>query len=57
MLTMRRFRRIDTGDGMLGLEIFEDGVPPRFRIRFEGRHDAFVGIGCDPEKSLSDNRS
>jgi len=33
-------RRIDTGDGMLLLEIFEDGVPPRFRIRFEGRHDA-----------------
>jgi cation diffusion facilitator family transporter len=33
-------RRIDTGDGMLLLEIFEGGVPPRFRIRFEGRHDA-----------------
>jgi len=32
-------RRIDTGDGMLLLEIFEDGVPPRFRMRFEGRHD------------------
>ena len=33
-------RRIDTGDGMFLLEIFEDGVPPRFRIRLEGRHDA-----------------
>lgn len=28
-------RRIDTGHGFLLLEIFEDGVPPRFRIRFE----------------------
>lgn len=25
-------RRIDTGHGVLTLEIFEDGVPPRFRI-------------------------
>jgi len=33
-------RRIDTGDGTLLLEIFEDGVPPRFRIRFEGGHNA-----------------
>lgn len=33
-------RRIDTGDGVLLLEIFEEGVPPRFRIRFEGRHHA-----------------
>ena len=29
-------RRIDTGHGFLLLEVFEDGVPPRFRIRFEG---------------------
>jgi cation diffusion facilitator family transporter len=28
-------RRIDTGHGTLLLEIFEDGVPPRFRIRPE----------------------
>ena len=26
---MRRFRAIDTGDGMLGLEIFKDGVRRR----------------------------
>jgi len=32
-------RHIDTGDGVLLLEIFEHGVPPRFRMRFEGRHD------------------
>lgn len=29
-------RRIDTGHGMVGLEIFEDGVPPRFRLYREG---------------------
>jgi nickel/cobalt transporter (NicO) family protein len=31
-------RRIDTGHGMLALEVFEDGVPPRWRIRFESGH-------------------
>ena len=41
-------RRIDTGDGMLLLEIFENGVPPRFRIRFAGRDDA---------RTVSDNHS
>ncbi|MGG6892590.1 nickel/cobalt efflux transporter [Rhizobium sp. BR 315] len=30
--------RIDTGHGMMALEVFEDGVPPRFRIRFESGH-------------------
>jgi cation diffusion facilitator family transporter len=30
-------RHIETGDGVLGLEIFEDGVPPRFRARFGSR--------------------
>jgi cation diffusion facilitator family transporter len=29
-------QRIDTGSGALLLEVFEDGVPPRFRLRFEG---------------------
>jgi cation diffusion facilitator family transporter len=28
-------RRINTGHGFLLLEIFEDSVPPRFRVRFE----------------------
>ena len=28
-------RRIDTADGTLWLEVFEDGVPPRFRLRAE----------------------
>ena len=31
-------RRIDTGHGMMVLEVFEDGVPPRWRVRFEGGH-------------------
>lgn len=29
-------KRIDTGHGVLVLEVFEDGVPPRFRVRVEG---------------------
>ena len=53
---MRRFRHIDTGDGTLGLEIFEDGVPPRFAYGSRAGM-TFVGVGCDPEKSLSDNNS
>ena len=28
-------RHIDTGNGTMTLEVFEDGVPPCFRIRFE----------------------
>lgn len=28
-------RRIDTGHGVLRLEVFEDGVPPRFRVMVE----------------------
>lgn len=28
-------RRIDTGHGVLRLEVFEDGVPPRFRLKAE----------------------
>lgn len=33
-------KRIDTGHGALMLEVFEDGVPPRFRIRAEGADGA-----------------
>lgn len=28
-------KRVDTGHGVLALEVFEDGVPPRFRLRAE----------------------
>jgi nickel/cobalt transporter (NicO) family protein len=31
-------RRIDTGHGIVALEIFEDGVPPRWRLRTERGH-------------------
>jgi nickel/cobalt exporter len=31
-------RRVDTGHGVFALEIFEDGVPPRWRVRFETGH-------------------
>lgn len=31
-------KRIDTGHGVVRLEVFEDGVPPRFRLYRESRH-------------------
>ncbi|MCV3765117.1 nickel/cobalt efflux transporter [Rhizobium sp. TRM95796] len=31
-------RRIDTGHGVVAVEVFEDGVPPRWRIRNERGH-------------------
>jgi nickel/cobalt exporter len=31
-------KRIDTGHGAVLLEVFEDGVPPRFRLRRDGKH-------------------
>ena len=31
-------RRIDTGHGVVRLEVFEEGVPPRFRLFTESRH-------------------
>jgi nickel/cobalt transporter (NicO) family protein len=34
---------IDTGHGILRLEVFEDGVPPRFRITIESGHVWQVG--------------
>jgi nickel/cobalt exporter len=30
--------KVDTGHGIMALEVFEDGVPPRFRVRFETGH-------------------
>ncbi|WP_079433738.1 nickel/cobalt efflux transporter [Zoogloea sp. LCSB751] len=30
-------KRIDTGHGVVRLEVFEDGVPPRFRLRHDGK--------------------
>lgn len=31
-------RRVDTGHGVITVEVFEDGVPPRWRIRSEDKH-------------------
>ncbi len=31
-------RKIDTGHGVMALEVFEDGVLPRWRVRFESGH-------------------
>ncbi len=31
-------KRIDTGHGVVRLEVFEDGVPPRFRLFSESKH-------------------
>ena len=31
-------RRIDTGHGVVALEVFEEGTPPRWRLRFEDGH-------------------
>ena len=31
-------RRIDTGHGVIAVEMFEDGVPPRWRVRTERGH-------------------
>lgn len=31
-------RRIDTGHGVIAVEVFEDGVPPRWRVRTERGH-------------------
>ncbi|MEO8121384.1 MAG: nickel/cobalt efflux transporter, partial [Rhodoferax sp.] len=31
-------KHIDTGHGVVRLEVFEDGVPPRFRLFCDGQH-------------------
>jgi nickel/cobalt exporter len=36
-------RRIDTGHGTIAIEVFEDGVPPRWRIRAERGHGWAAG--------------
>jgi nickel/cobalt exporter len=36
-------KRVDTGHGIVRVEIFEDGVPPRFRLFPEGHHSEFFG--------------
>ncbi len=44
-------RLIDTGHGVLGLTIFEDGVPPRFRIYAQsGRLDAAGNVRIETQR-------
>ena len=44
-------RQIDTGHGTLRLEVFEDGVPPRFRLRAERGHGWSAGdVGLETER-------
>jgi cation diffusion facilitator family transporter len=38
-------RRIDTGRGILLLEVFEDGLPPRFRLRCEDNLEPASALG------------
>jgi nickel/cobalt exporter len=41
----RESKRIDTGHGVMRMEIIEDGVPPRFRISHEGAHEHDLSSG------------
>ncbi|HEY4214665.1 MAG TPA: CDF family Co(II)/Ni(II) efflux transporter DmeF [Steroidobacteraceae bacterium] len=43
-------RRIQTRSGTVVLEVFEEGVPPRFRLRFEG------GSSLDPQRCSVETR-
>jgi cation diffusion facilitator family transporter len=49
-------RHIDTGDGTLLLEIYEEGVPPRFRFRFAGRSGA-RNVSSDHAVTLETERA
>jgi cation diffusion facilitator family transporter len=50
-------RRLDTGHGILTLEIFEDGVPPRFRVRFEaGMAVAPADLTVETERSQDERQ-
>jgi nickel/cobalt exporter len=44
-------RQIDTGHGLLSLEVFENGIPPRFRLRTaRGRSWAGTEVGLETER-------
>lgn len=47
-------RLIDTGHGTIQLEIFEDGVPPVFRVHFEGRGHAWAASAVVVETERAD---
>src|SRR5882757_1801022 len=41
------WRQIDTGHGLVELSVFEDGVPPRFRLRALDRKGAVTELPAD----------
>lgn len=45
-------RRIDTGHGTISVEVFEDGVPPRWRLRSERGHNwsAAADVSVETER-------
>lgn len=43
-------RQIDTGHGIMTLEVFEQGVPPRWRIRFDGHGFASKDVSVTTER-------
>lgn len=47
-------KRVDTGHGVLLLEVFEDGVPPRFRFRSEGGTPLPAGSALSVETTRPD---
>ena len=47
-------RRVDTGHGVVELEIFEDGVPPRFRLRQEKPGHAWAAESVSIETERPD---
>jgi nickel/cobalt exporter len=49
-------RRIDTGHGVIALEVFEDGAPPRWRIRAESGHAWPAGAVSVETKRLDGKR-
>ncbi|MGQ3300056.1 nickel/cobalt efflux transporter [Reyranella sp.] len=50
-------RRIDTGHGVLALEIFETGVPPRWRLRSESGHGcAAMDVTVETERPDCDRQ-
>ena len=50
-------RHIDTGHGVLSLEIFEDNAPPRFRVRFErGEHFAAKDVTIETARPDGDRQ-
>lgn len=48
--------RIDTGHGIIQLEVFEDGVPPRFHIRQEIKASLVMAVRQKPSITIETER-